>query len=140
MPKRPRLTTQSFLAFIFHPTKNPTPSGIRHTSVKASKGRKPARVRSYNKLSAEKQEILRRTGNREAYLKGETTLLNARRELRTEAVTRGITKPLGDPNKAISNLIRLANQRPSRPYQTTIRPEVIETNVRESMKHINIIL
>lgn len=52
-------------------------------------------------MSAAKQEILSRTGLREAYLRGETTQVEAKRKLRTEAIRLGVAKPVR-PKRAVA--------------------------------------
>lgn len=95
MAPRPKLTADSFLAYIFHPKKNPQPSGLRKTTLTGLKGgRKKTRLNAFNKLTADKQAILTRSGSRDAYLRGETTLTEAKAKLRPEAISKGITKPV----------------------------------------------
>lgn len=92
--KRPKLTEESFLRHIFSPKKNPLPVGLRARPLVAGKGRNKGRVASYNRMSASSQEILKRSGLREAYLKGDISLSAAKSALREKAVERGIAKPL----------------------------------------------
>lgn len=136
MPKRPRLTDESFLKSVFQPSKNAIPAGIRKSSVKSNGGRKASRVRSYNGLSAQNQEILRRTGNRDQYLKGTVSLADAKRQLRQEAVKAHIVKPLGATTRraqAIANLTAIASNRPERPNASAVSPETIKYNVNNRM-------
>jgi hypothetical protein len=94
MARRPALTDGSFLSHIFSPKKNPLPTGIRHRKIVSTKGRVKARVNAYNKMPAKNQEVLARTGQRDAYLRGETTLVQARSKLRETAIKLGVAKPV----------------------------------------------
>lgn|SRR6478735_5028854 len=94
MTKRPPLSEDSFLKHLFSPKKNLLPTGIRRRPLAFAKGRTKARVASYNRMSATSQEVLRRSGMRDAYLKGEGTLSDAKRALRGKAVEKGFAKPL----------------------------------------------
>lgn len=91
---RPPLNDKTFLSHVFHPKRDPLPTGLRKRKLESVAGRKPARLRAYNKMDAVKQEILKRSGLRDAYLKGESTLVEARRKLRTEAIQLGVAKPV----------------------------------------------
>ncbi len=91
--KRPALSESSFLGHIFSPKKHALPTGLRKTTLKGARGTSKRRVAAYNKMSPVNQEILKRTGKRDAYLKGEGTLADAKRELRKVAVQLGIAKP-----------------------------------------------
>lgn len=106
MAKRPTLTTESFLAHLFSPKKNPLPTGLRARPLKVAKGRKVARVNAYNKLPAFKQEALKRSGLREKYLKGEATYTDARKILRDVAVSKNVVKPLRTPKPRRMSLSR----------------------------------
>src|SRR3982751_1389993 len=114
MPRRPVLSTDSFLASVFRPSKNPRPIGLRKRTLSKTASRRAARVKSYNRFDAVKQEILERTGNRERYLRGDVTLAQARQELRVEAIGRGIAKPYVPTSErrrlAIANIERLAHR------------------------------
>jgi hypothetical protein len=95
MAKRPTLTEQSFLSHVFSPKKHAAPSGLRKTTLTGLKGgRSKARLNAYNKTSAVNQEILKRSGLRDAYLKGQTTLAEAKRSLRGTAISLGVAKPM----------------------------------------------
>lgn len=100
MPKRPTLTDSSFLGYLFKPSKNKQPTGLRKTSLTGRTGRNPRRLRAYNKMTAAQQETLKRAGQRDAYLKGESTLADAKRTLRQTAVNLGIAKPVRPRTKA----------------------------------------
>lgn len=106
MAKRPTLTTQSFLAHIFSPKKNPLPTGLRARPIALTKGRKAARVNSYNKLPAVKQEVIKRSGLREKFLRGEVSFTDARKTLREQAVKASIVKPLRTPKPKKMSLSR----------------------------------
>jgi hypothetical protein len=133
MPKRPPLSTESFLASVFRPSKNPRPVGLRKHTVANTTKRRTSRVRSYNRFDAVKQEILDRTGNREKYLRGEVSLADARQQLREDAVRRGIARPYVPRSKlrmdAMRNIERLARQRPVRAGQGSVNVTRIATNV-----------
>lgn len=92
--RRPTLSNNSFLGFLFRPSKNPLPTGLRKTTLRGTADRNPRRLRAYNKMTAAQQEVLRRSGQREQYLKGETTLAKAKASLRGAAIQLGIAKPL----------------------------------------------
>lgn len=94
MAKRPALTEDSFLKHIFSPKKNAQPTGLRKRTLSGLKGRKKARLTAWNKMPATNQAILDRTGNREAYLRGEVSIADAKRQLRLKAVDKGFVKPL----------------------------------------------
>lgn len=102
---RPKLTEESFLSHLFKPSKNPLPSGIRKSTLKGLKSHKKTRVNSWNKMPAKNQEILRRAGMKDSFLKGESTLVEARRRLRITAVEKGIAKPvrLRRPSKSTAD-------------------------------------
>lgn len=99
---RPTLTDASFLAHIFSPKKNPKPTGLRHRILKGNKGQRKARVNAYNRMSAEKQAVIDRTGNRESFLRGEVTFTQSKRQLRESAVSQGIVKPVRQRARPIS--------------------------------------
>lgn len=94
MVKRPGFTEDTFLRHIFAPKKNPMPTGIRKATLAFTKGRAKARVASFNRMSTRNQQLLKASGQREAYLRGEATLKDARSVLRETAVSKGIAKPL----------------------------------------------
>lgn len=92
--RRPSLNTDTFLGHLFSPAKNALPTGLRKHPVAAGKGRKNARVAAYNRMTPFKQEVLRRSGQREAYLRGEASFRDAKEALRGEAVEKRYAKPL----------------------------------------------
>ncbi len=95
MAKRIPLSDNSFLAHLFSPKKNPQPSGIRKTELKGLKGgRTKARLNAFNRMSPFNQELLKRSGQREAYLKGESSLAEAKATLRPKAVQAKLARPL----------------------------------------------
>jgi len=94
MTKRPALSDESFLAHLFSPKKNALPTGLRARPVAAAKGRSVARVNAYNKMPAVKQEVLKRSGLRDAFLKGQTTYTEAKKALRPKAVAKGVARPV----------------------------------------------
>lgn len=94
MPQRPKLSFTSFLANLFSPAKNLLPTGLRKRPVKAASSRKSVRVAAYNRMSAQKQEMLFQSGLREAYLRGDATLRDAKEALRPKGIAVGVAKPL----------------------------------------------
>lgn len=94
MAKRPKLSDESFLAHLFSPSKQPLPSGLRKTTLKGSKGQRRSRLLSYNRMDPFKQEVLKRSGTRDSYLRGESTLADAKRALRPQAIAKAIAKPV----------------------------------------------
>ena len=94
MAKRPALTDTSFLQYIFSPKKHGLPTGLRRSKLTSAAGRNKTRLKSYNKMSAANQEVLRRSGKRDSYLKGEVSFVEAKRALRDVAVDLGVAKPL----------------------------------------------
>lgn len=110
MPRRPALTPESFLAAIFHPSKNPLPTGLRKRSLAATPGRNKRRVTAYNKMTPAKQAVIDRSGNRDAYLRGDVTYADAKRALRDDAVERGVAKPLDnvpDARPLINHIVEI---------------------------------
>lgn len=100
MAKRPSLNDHSFLAAVFSPKNNPLPTGLRKRKLVGVKGRSARRVNAYNAMSAVNQQILTRSGQREEYLRGNTTIADAKRALRSYAVDLGVAKPLRTPTVA----------------------------------------
>ncbi len=92
--RRPALSEESFLKHLFSPAKNPLPTGLRARKLVATPGRSKARVAAYNRMSAKNQEILRRSGMRESYLKGDASITEAKKALRGQAVEKGFAKRL----------------------------------------------
>jgi hypothetical protein len=90
---RPKLNPLNFLKHLFAPKSNPLPTGIRARKLVGTKGRNKARLASYNRMAGPTQEILRQSGMREQYLKGEISLKDAREALRKSAVKQGVAKP-----------------------------------------------
>lgn len=97
MARRPKLSEDSFLKFLFAPSKNPLPTGLRKQKLVGTKGRSKSRLAAYNRMSAANQELLKRSGTRDAYLRGETSLQQARYDIRPQAIAKGIAKPLRPP-------------------------------------------
>jgi len=138
MAKRPVLTEESFLAHLFSPKRNPVPTGLRTRPLVHSKGRTRARVASYNRMSASNQEILRRSGQREAYLRGEVTLKDARSVLRVVAVRLGLAKPLRPSKRPVvgrmlsdldvqvaSHIVRVLRQSGRKPNVDKIHKNIV---------------
>lgn len=94
MPQREPVTPLNFLRYIFTPSKQAKPTGLRKKNVSGLKGgRKKARVNAFNKMPAEKQEVIRRAHLQEEFLRGEVTYTQAKAELRERAVANRIVKP-----------------------------------------------
>jgi len=114
MARKPALSNQSFLQSIFQPTKYQTPSGLRKRRASNTSGRNARRVRAFNNLTPAKQAILDKANQREAYLRGETTLAKAKNSLRAEAVRNGWAKPptrTTSIERHISDLVQRATGR-----------------------------
>lgn len=93
MARKPALTNESFLQSIFQPSKYQTPKGLKKRSASNTKGRNARRVRAFNNLTPAKQAILDKANQREAYLRGETTLADAKDTLRVEAIRHHFIQP-----------------------------------------------
>ncbi len=135
---RPQLTDASFLLHVFSPRKNEQPTGLRKTTLKGAKTHRKARVNAFNKMTSVKQEILKRSGQRDAYLRGEITFTDAKRHLRVEAVRKNLVRPVRNrrsntvrPTRAIDLLERIADniwrKTNMRPYT---RRNAIDFNVK----------
>jgi hypothetical protein len=132
---RPSLTTDSFLGHLFSPSKNALPTGIRKHPLKAGSGRKAGRLAAYNRMSPFKQEVLRRSGQREAYLKGDISFRDAKEALRGEAVTKKLARPLRiKPTRAASR--HALRRRLDTLIADRIREQAIEHNKSYSLPHI----
>jgi len=94
MAKRPKLSEDSFLGHLFSPAKNPLPTGVRKTTLKGAKGQRKGRVAAFNRMTPFKQELLKRSGTRDSYLRGETTLADAKARLRPQAIAKNLAKAL----------------------------------------------
>lgn len=92
--RRPILSDTSFLAHLFSPKKNPQPTGIRKKTLKGLKGQSKSRVAAFNRMSPVNQELLKRSGLRDLYLRGDASLTDARRSVRPRAVEYGVARPL----------------------------------------------
>lgn len=114
MAKRPPLSDTSFLAAVFAPKANPVPVGLRKRRLKGVTGRKASRLKSYNSMSALNQRVLDETKQREAYLRGDITIAEAKRALRNKAVDLGIVKPLRGERRAAKGIIGSAGNKRSR--------------------------
>jgi hypothetical protein len=134
-----RFDRDSFLSHVFHPNKVSRPTGLRKTSI-SGKGWKASRRNSFNRMDAVKQRTIKESGTLTSYLKGETTLADAKRKLRPEAIQKGIAKPPRVRGKAnsdatiIEKLLGLANHRPDNSdHHGTIDRETVTHNVRDRM-------
>jgi hypothetical protein len=95
MARKPPFTMTSFLSHLFKPSKNPQPSGLTTKRLKGLRGgRRRSRLTAFNAMKPVNQRLLEESGQRESYLRGETTLAEARRKLRQTAVNLGIAKPV----------------------------------------------
>lgn len=92
--KRPVLSEDSFLAHLFSPKRAAMPTGIRKSKLAFTPGRKKGRLAAFNRMSPFNQELLKRSGKREAYLRGEGTLGEAKSSLREKAIGKGLAKPI----------------------------------------------
>lgn len=137
MARRPKLSDDTFLRYLFSPAKNPLPTGIRKRNLTSAKGRSKNRLAAYNRMSGANQELLRRSGLREEYLKGEASLKDARAVLRSHAVGKGIAKP---PRVSISLPGRsLDDQVAGYVYRTLSgdrRPNVNYLSIRTHITHL----
>ncbi len=59
----------------------------------------------FNSLSTKNQTILDKTGQREAYLRGETTMVQARQRLRNEGIRKGWAKPPRPRVNVVSKIV-----------------------------------
>lgn len=95
MALRPSLTDQSFLGYIFSPKKHPKPTGLKKIGLSGLRGgRTKARLNAFNRMSPAHQELLKRAGMREQYLRGEVTLTDAKSALRPQGISLGVARPL----------------------------------------------
>lgn len=111
MARRPPLSDTSFLNAIFHPKTAQRPTGIRKSSASINSKRKASRVKAFNNLDPLKQQIIIRAGNKESYLRGASTLNESRQQLRPEAVSKGIARPLTPSSVAIAAIVGAAQDR-----------------------------
>lgn len=98
----PKLSPASLLAHIFAPKRNPKPSGIKAVKLKGLQGgRKAGRLAAFNRMSPVKQAMLKQSGQREEYLRGNKTLADIKATVRATAVDLGVARPLRPrPNPA----------------------------------------
>jgi hypothetical protein len=136
------LTQESFLSYLFHPKTSKRPTGLRRHKVTSVRGgRKASRVRSYNLLDPVKQRVIDSVG-REAYLRGDLTLTEAKRHLRPTAIELGVAKPVKSrasrriaEDQAAVGIIRAASQR--NPFnrkgfeKSRINPRIVRGNVKK---------
>lgn len=134
MAKRPALSNESFLGYLFSPKKHPLPAGIRKTTLKGLKGgRKKARLTSFNRMSPASQETLRRSGLREAYLRGEASLADAKSALRPQAVNLKLARPLRTKPKRQTALDRMIQDRFISKMRASGRPVNMRTVEQEEL-------
>lgn len=107
MAKKPSLNDQSFLAHLFGPKRNPQPSGLRKTHLSGTRGgRSKGRLAAFNRMSPVNQELLKRSGLREDYLRGNVSLGIARQSVRPQAVSLGVAKPPRPSTSPLSYVIK----------------------------------
>jgi hypothetical protein len=134
MAKRPALTDTSFLAHIFSPKKSALPTGLRKTHL-TGKNWDQRRLRAFNRMPAVNQEILKRSGNRDAYLKGTVSLADAKRSLRPKAISLGAAKPVRTKAAKAATIRRTALDNLVRQHLTkTIRDAGRTVNMRTVSK------
>lgn len=126
MASRPKLSDESFLGHLFGPKKNPLPSGLRKTTLKGAKGHTKGRVAAFNRMTPFKQELLKRSGTRDSYLRGQSTLAEAKAALRPAAIAKKIARPL----KASTRIITDLDKRIGRYLITKLSGEGKQVNVR----------
>lgn len=98
----PRLNLNTLLAHIFGPKRNPKPAGLRAVKLKGLRGgRKAGRLAAFNRMDPVNQEMLKRSGDREEYLKGNKTLAEIKKGIREQAVELGLAKPPRTPKPEI---------------------------------------
>lgn len=91
---RPRFSLPAFLQWVFHPSKNPKPTGMRKTIRKGRSFDSANRIKAWNRLPAEKQRVIIESGKLDAFLRGDVTYTECKRALRERAVREGVAKPL----------------------------------------------
>lgn len=101
MPRRPPLSESNFLAHVFSPRKQPLPTGLRKSILVGTKGRNKRRLSAFNRMSAFQQEVLKRSGQRDSYLRGDSTLADAKRLLRPKAIGLGVAKPVKSRHRGV---------------------------------------
>lgn len=111
--KRPKLSRDAVLNYVFHPRTAPKPLGIRKSLVTSTKW-KTSRKSSWNKMDADKQQAIIAAGQQNSYLTGKTNLADAKRALRPTAIAKGIARPTRtDTNRGVANhLLAIATGRP----------------------------
>jgi len=152
--------SNNFLAHIFHPSKNPRPTGLRRHHITwrgIGKSRKTSRIRAFNRMTPVQQRVIEAV-DREAYLRGQLTLAEAKRRLRPYAIQRGIAKPLKSraitgPDErtvtrrryeqlAIQNILTVAEYRD--PFKANgyeknpISRQTVEHNVKHVMRNAQV--
>lgn len=140
MAKRPPLSDQSFLAHVFGPKRNAQPSGIRKTHLSGTRGgRTKARLAAFNRMSPVNQELLKRSGLRDGYLRGEYKLGDAKEALRAKAVSLGVAKPRR-PRTPIGPVIRTPlDERVARYLKIVIRGEGRPVNSQHVDENVKLI-
>lgn len=113
MAKRPKLSRQAVLRYVFHPRTAPKPLGIRKSLVTSTKW-KTSRKNSWNAMSVADQQAIIASGKQNDYLTGKITLAESRRILRPEAIKYKVAKPTrATVNNAIADrLYNIANNKP----------------------------
>lgn len=119
MAKRPKLSRDALLNYVFHPRTAPKPLGIRKSLVTSTKW-KSSRKSAWNKMPAERQQTIIAAGQQNSYLTGKTNLADARRAIRPEAVRKRIARPTrADTNAQVAN--RIFSLAKNRPYDQVYR-------------------
>ena len=88
------------LTAVFKPSSKTSLPGLRRRTI-TGKSWKASRRTAFNKMPAKNQEVLRRAGMQDSYLRGESTLAQAKAKLREKAVSAGIVKPTKPRNKTV---------------------------------------
>lgn len=129
------MSSDAFLNAVFHPKTAPRPTGLRRASASMNSLRKASRVRAFNKLDPLKQQIIIRAGNKESYLRGNSSIADSRASLRVQAVGKGIAKPVTPSSVAAGKIVAAASQRPAfdgagKP-KGDVNPDAVLRNVRK---------
>lgn len=113
MAKRPKLSRESLLNYVFHPRTAPKPLGLRKSLVTSTKW-KSGRKAAWNKMDPAKQRAIIAAGQQTSYLTGKTTLADAKRALRPEAIERKLAFPTRTEQNAnvVNHIFALAKTRP----------------------------
>lgn len=111
MARRPALTDASFFNAVFHPKKALRPTGIRKSSASVNSKRKASRVKAFNAMDPLKQQVIIKAGNKESYLRGVSTLNESKQQLRPQAISWGVVKPLTPTMVIVAAIVGAAEGR-----------------------------